>query len=119
MELSFYKNGKIMDYQLEKKDSACLILFNTFYESGELEIHYFQPECGGDNEIRMYREYYKNGVMKLKGQNLNRQKNGIFEYYDIKGKLVKTEEYKNGELINTALPTKVIVAQPSKNNNKP
>jgi antitoxin component YwqK of YwqJK toxin-antitoxin module len=101
MELSFYENGKIMDYQLLVNDSSCLKLFTTFYETGELNTHYFQPECGNKNEKRIFREYYENGTIKLKGQFLNRQKNGLFEYYNIKGDRTKIEEYKNGKLIKT------------------
>jgi antitoxin component YwqK of YwqJK toxin-antitoxin module len=102
MELSFYENGNIMDYQLNNNDSSCLKLMNTYYESGELESHYFEPLCGDENERRLLREYYKNGALKLKGQYLNRYKEGVFEYYNKNGQLVKTEEYKNGGLINTA-----------------
>lgn len=105
MELSFYENGKIMDYQLLENDSACLKLMKTYYETGELNKHYFQPDCDNENEIRILREYYKNGQLKLKGQYLNRKKNGLFEYYDNKGVLIKTEKYKNGELINTVANT--------------
>lgn len=101
MELSFHENGKIMDYQLVENDSSCLKLMNTYYETGELNTHYFQPECDNGNEIRILKEYYKNGQLKLNGQYLNRKKNGLFEYYDNKGVLIKTEKYRNGELINT------------------
>lgn len=102
MELSFYENGNVMDYQLVQNDSACLKLGLFFYETGELEKHYNQPLCKSENERRVYREYYKNGELKLKGQYLNRKKNGLFEYFDNNGVLIKTEEYKNGKLINTA-----------------
>lgn len=103
IELSFHENGKIMEYQINKNDSACLKLKNTYYESGQISSRYFQPNCDNGNEIRHLRQYYNNGTLKIKGQYLNRNKNGNFDYYNNKGKIIKTEKYDNGKLIKTVI----------------
>jgi antitoxin component YwqK of YwqJK toxin-antitoxin module len=69
----------------------------------------FYTDCGVGNYI----EYYSNGNIKVKGQykrnlikewNLSKSnewcaiKVGVWEYYDEKGNLIKSEEYQNGLL---------------------
>lgn len=46
------------------------------------------------------KEYYKNGKLKSINYMVNNLLEGIFEYYDKKGQLIKTETWKHGKKIN-------------------
>ena len=43
-----------------------------------------------------YREYYRNGIIKLQGNYVNGIKDGPWTEYDELGKAIKITRYKNG-----------------------
>lgn len=46
-----------------------------------------------------YKVFYRNGLIKEKGQYNNTQKKGIWYFYNENGVLEKKEKYKNGTLL--------------------
>ena len=46
-----------------------------------------------------YFYYYESGKMKISGWYNTDKKDKTWKYYDEKGNIIKTEEYKNGELV--------------------
>ncbi len=48
-----------------------------------------------------YKEYYNSGIIKLSGNYTGGKKTGDWKYTNEAGKLVKTEQYKNDQLIKT------------------
>ncbi len=44
------------------------------------------------------KEYYTNGVIKVKGKLKNNEHNGFWYYYSEKGRLTKKERWKDGKL---------------------
>jgi len=104
-EYWFYENGNLNDHSHFINDSACIKNSESYYDSGELESRYFQPNCETDSVI--WFEYYRNGRIKSKKIYKDNLKHGNFEYYDINGNLIKTEYYKLNKLINTAANTQL------------
>ena len=43
--------------------------------------------------------YHENGTLKTEGNVKNGEAEGLWQFYDENGKLIKKETYKNGELI--------------------
>jgi antitoxin component YwqK of YwqJK toxin-antitoxin module len=50
------------------------------------------------NQTQKVKEYYTNGVLKMKGKKTNDVKIGTWYYYTDKGKLHQKERWKNGSL---------------------
>ena len=50
-----------------------------------------------NEQVGEYVAYYEDGSLREKGQYVAGKKNGKFYFYDEKGKVTKTERYKNGE----------------------
>lgn len=57
-----------------------------------------------DALIGAYQEFHKNGKLKIDGHYDRNRKTGTWTYYDHEGKLLKTEEYKYGNLVSTDYP---------------
>jgi hypothetical protein len=47
-----------------------------------------------------YFYYYENGKVKVSGEYKDDEKSGVWSYYDEKGKLINTEKYVGGKLVN-------------------
>jgi antitoxin component YwqK of YwqJK toxin-antitoxin module len=50
------------------------------------------------NQTQNVKEYYTNGVIKMKGKKINEIKTGTWCYYTDKGKLIQKERWKKGHL---------------------
>ncbi len=46
-----------------------------------------------------YTSYFEDGNLKSSGYYINEKKDSIWKYYDIKGKLLKTELYRQGQIV--------------------
>ncbi|MCD4725302.1 MAG: carboxypeptidase-like regulatory domain-containing protein [Bacteroidales bacterium] len=99
-EYWFFSNGNLEGYTHIDWDSACFKSMITYYESGKLREQYFEPICEKDSAIWI--EYYQDGTIKSEKQYKSNIEHGIFKYYDVSGKLIRTEEYEMGKLINTS-----------------
>ena len=71
-----------------------------FFENGNKESEYTYGEIDG-MEDGNYLEYFENGSIKIKGKYEKGSKNGKWEHFDEKGKLIKTEIFKDDELLKT------------------
>ena len=50
------------------------------------------------NQTQKVKEYYTNGIIKMKGNKRNDTNNGNWFYYANNGKLIKKEHWKKGDL---------------------
>ena len=48
-----------------------------------------------------YTKYFQTGQLECSGGFIRDQKNGTWKYYNVKGELIRTEEWTNGKLIKT------------------
>ena len=55
----------------------------------------------------MSRSWYQNGQMEFEGEFLNDQKNGVWKYWNYRGKLIRENTYEKGRLL--ALKTEIII----------
>jgi hypothetical protein len=55
------------------------------------------------NQTQKVKDYYTNGIIKMKGMKKNDTKIGTWFYYDSNGKLIKKERWKKGDLKFTIL----------------
>ena len=115
---TYYRDGKKITKSKfnELKDeivdlSNCVPCYLISYKDGELLYEgEFYTDCG----VGIYLDYYRNGNVKTKGhykrniiQNWDNDKvnewcsikDGLWEYFDKQGGLIKSEFYENGELI--------------------
>jgi antitoxin component YwqK of YwqJK toxin-antitoxin module len=67
---------------------------NTFSIEGDHSIAKVSYKKHGP-----YFYYYENGKIKIHGNYKNDKKDGDWKFYDEQGKLIKTEKYLNGELV--------------------
>ena len=65
----------------------------SYYENGKLEEKYFMKNGKLDGEVI---EYYESGTIKEKAYFINDKQEKEHFFYDKKGKLIKTDIYKNG-----------------------
>ena len=72
-----------------------------YYTDGKLKIAANMVDNKYHGE---YQEYYKNGVIKLKGKYNNDQRISIWRLYNSKGDLENVELYRNGKVINAFAP---------------
>jgi antitoxin component YwqK of YwqJK toxin-antitoxin module len=54
-------------------------------------------------QTQKVKDYYTNGIIKMKGKKINNAKIGTWFYYANNGKLTKKERWKNGDLKFTIL----------------
>lgn len=53
------------------------------------------------NQTQKVKEYYTNGIIKMKGKKINNNKTGTWFYYTNKGKLLQKERWNKGRLKHT------------------
>ena len=101
-----YVNGVENGLSREYNSSGTLITV-TNYKNG-----YFQKEekinrvDKGGMRQGVYREYYEIDQIKTDGTYKDDKKNGIFKEYSMDGRVIKKEEYRMGELIQTTAEDK-------------
>lgn len=110
-QIKWYKNG-------QKKEQRKYIngfpkgLFTSWYENGQKASEVFIDGIypvqqgidgfgGGDKYEGIEIKWHSNGQKKSEGKYTDGIINGIWKQWDENGKLIKTEEYKNGKLIST------------------
>ncbi len=99
LAVDYYENSKNVRTALEYKNGHTKLgKVRGYYESGKLQMEFSYGDIDGmeDGDSRIW---YENGQLKNKGQYLKGAPEGIWLYYNEKGVLIKTEEYKDGELI--------------------
>lgn len=100
-QYDFFKNGTPEYIEENDKNIEYLFKRNSFYENG-LPASIFELV---DKKTKTYikKEFYESGQLKEEGSMLFRkdlgdyQKEGIWNYYDEKGNVIKTEKYQAGE----------------------
>lgn len=100
-QYDFFKNGAPEYIEENDKNIEFLYKRNSFYENG-LPASIFELV---DKKTKTYikKEFYESGRVKEEGSMLFRkdlgdyQKEGIWNYYDEKGNVIKTEKYHSGE----------------------
>lgn len=100
----YYSNGAL-EY-LEEYDKECQYYYkrNGFSEDGKPKFSFEIT----DKKKKLFdkKEFFENGKLKEQGQMVflsgisDYRKEGVWEYYDETGQLLKKENYHNGELIN-------------------
>lgn len=58
----------------------------------------FLKITNAQNKTKKVREYYENGVIKIKGKTKNEKKAGVWFFYDNSGHLLLKEYWKKGNL---------------------
>lgn len=97
-EESRYKNDLLNGY-LKEYDRNGKLINATLYIDGVAQIY---AEEISNLDIR--KEYYKDGTVKKEGiYDVIGKENGLFKYFDKKGKIEKTEIYSHGILIAVGL----------------
>ena len=100
----FYRGGNLeLDEEFDKKGKY-FIYQKYFYPNGKLfsELILIEPK----KNIYSYKEYSKNGKLKLEGQKIrNPEINDYFNqgkwvYYDDSGKIILEENYRKGTLVD-------------------
>ena len=98
MEESRYKNDLLNGY-LKEYDEKGKLINATLYIDGIAQTY---AEEIAQLDIR--KEYYPNGMVKKEGvYDVIGKENGIFKYFDEKGKIEKTEFYQHGILVAIGL----------------
>ena len=69
-------------------------------ESFEKGLPKYEVDIKNGQKHGNYFEYHETGELKIKGKYKNDLKDGLWKYYDIDGKLVNREKYKQGQLID-------------------
>ena len=90
--ISYYQNGNMEEkyaYVNGEENGECF----SYYENGKLEEKYFMKNGKLDGEVI---EYYESGTIKEKAYFINDKQEKEHFFYDKKGKLIKTDIYKNG-----------------------
>ena len=105
MSNSFFSDGKpvieYFEYYLDGKLFRKIVGVDgklngdsiEYYPNGNIKekISFVDDKINGEDI-----EYYENGVVKEKSYFINDEEEGEHFFYDVKGKLIKTEIYKNG-----------------------
>lgn len=92
------EGDSLMDESGDGKVDICIHYNNlsySWYENGNIKEKIGQTDSLGTEKYF----YYQNEVVEKKGRFLNNRRNGLWYYYDSKGKLYKTEVYKAGVLV--------------------
>jgi antitoxin component YwqK of YwqJK toxin-antitoxin module len=90
--------GLIRQIIITKKDIRTF--FGQYYSNGQLQAELPLDNYGHYHGPATY--YYKNGIIQSRGIYKNGLKNGKWDNYDEKGKLISLEEYDEiGQLIKT------------------
>ena len=101
-QYDFFKNGNPEYVEENDKDIEYLYKRNSFFESGTPESIFELLDKKTKKYIK--KEYYQNGRLKEDGTMIFRkdlrdyQKDGVWNYYDNTGKIIKTENYYKGEI---------------------
>ena len=82
---------------MESKTNNETGFFTYQYENGHIKNRGTRKD--GQYLHGLYEQFHENGKLKMKGEKNKGKNNGIWEYHDKEGNLTKTEEYKDGELI--------------------
>ena len=103
----FYQSGKLQEIG-KYEDEYIRGYIERFYENGNIkekgEIYEFDKQFqNSDPEFKKmgkFECFYENGNIKERGvYDWYGKKGGLFEYFSKNGKLIKKENYKDGELI--------------------
>lgn len=103
----FYQSGKLQESG-KYEDEYIRGYIERFYENGNIkekgEIYEFDKQFqNSDSEFKKmgkFECFYENGNIKERGvYDWYGKKDGLFEYFSKNGKLIKKENYKDGELI--------------------
>lgn len=100
-------NGVFMDYYITDipkseyryKDGKKHGVFTEWYDKGEFKR--IQTKSDGPGNEMQWREKLVGQQVKLEGEYRNGEPDGEFNYYNEDGKLIKTEVYEGGELLET------------------
>ena len=98
----FYPNGKLEYEEENSKDGDILWKKISYFENGNIDNSLEVTNKG--KKLFRQREFYESGKIKVDGEmKFNKglsdyQKDGIWNYYDEDGKLIKTEKYYKGQL---------------------
>jgi uncharacterized protein len=110
-ETGFYAKGKEVGEWLEYHESGKLLLKSSFTKADEITITVYYPS--GEKQMEaLYRakggqveghgkfsKYYRSGNVELIGNYQEGLEDGEWQYYDLDGKIIKTEIYQKGNLI--------------------
>jgi uncharacterized protein len=116
VSVSFYETGALRSYSLYKNDKGFCF---EYYEAGRLKEHY-QAISGTYVGYRatycsngvLYQEtfynkpnylskgYHCDGSLRFEGNIVDFKEDGVWKYYNEKGKVIKKANYKNGLVIN-------------------
>lgn len=103
-QYDFYRNGNPEYIEESDKNIEFLYKRNSFFENGNPESIFELLDKKSKKYIK--KEFFENGKLKEEGTMLFRkelrdyQKDGTWNYYNEVGKLLKTENYYKGELLN-------------------
>ena len=101
-QYDFFRNGSPEYIEENDKNIEFLFKRNSFFENGSPESIFELVDKKTKKYIK--KEFYENGRVKEEGSMIFRkdlgdyQKDGVWNYYDDKGKLLKTENYYKGEI---------------------
>ena len=104
---TYYENG-VLQESGKYEDEYIRGYIERFYENGNIkekgEIYEFDKQFqNSDSEFKKmgkFECFYENGNIKERGvYDWYGKKDGLFEYFSKNGKLIKKENYKDGELI--------------------
>ena len=101
-QTDYFPNGNIDLQEESHGDGDYLIKRNTFYENGYALIIFELTDKR--KKLYMHKEFFETGKIKEEGTlkfyeaKSDYVKDGEWKYYDESSKLLKTENYQNGEL---------------------
>lgn len=101
-QYDFFKNGNPEYVEENDKDIEYLYKRNSFFENGTPESIFELLDKKTKKYIK--KEFFENGKLKEEGTMIFRkdlkdyQKDGAWNYFDITGKNIKTENYYKGEM---------------------
>jgi len=93
---TFYKNGNVSEEQ-HWKDDVENGVWRQYFENKKVKLE-MRIDNGKRNSA--YYKYYPSGKFEIKGRYINDLMEGTWEYFDIKGKVVKKIEYIKGKAQN-------------------
>ena len=98
--VSFYDNGQLK-HRENYIDGELDGLYETFHEKGKLyeTFHKNGKPDGHWETFYLNSNFFLHGPRKTRGKIKNEKLEGLWEYFDEEGNLTKTEEYKDGELV--------------------
>lgn len=99
----YNENGVITYSELSDKTVSYIVHKKFFYDNGT--PHRVMEISDKKTRLYTYFEYYPDGKVKVEGQKIYNEgffdyvNHGKWKYYDESGKVIKQEEYKNGERV--------------------